>query len=133
MSRRIFVLPLVLLLGCPTPRKPDESVVRREQAPSSEFVGEPVAIQPQFGYEGCTPIADNELLEGEVVIMPFGKDGDGVIIDDGKTKWVVSYEPTGVFAQFEKDRVVARGRQCEKVGPRVRAYHFEVMSIRVLR
>lgn len=133
MLRRLLVLPLALALGCPTPRTPDDAPTERRRSTTDEFVGEPVAVPPQFGYGGCTPLAETELLEGEVVVMPFGKGTDGVVIDDGKTKWVVSYDASGVFADFEKDRVVARGQQCAKQGAAVRAHHFEVMSLRVLR
>ena len=136
-----FLILACFLLGCPTPA----SVTEEEEAPTEQrtakkaatsepqYVGEPVAVQPQFGYDGCSPLAESELLEGEVQIIGIGKGKDAVIIDDGDVKWVVSYDPEGVFAEFEKERVVVRGRQCEPRKSEVRAYHFEAKSIRVVR
>lgn len=140
--RHLLIITLLFLVGCPTPApvvEPDDEPVEwggGDKSPKSDksisVVGQPVAVAPQFE-GGCTPLGDTEELVGVVTMMDFGKGRRGVIIDDGTNKWVVSYNDENVFADFEKDRVLARGRQCENQGDAIRAYHFDVQSLRLVQ
>lgn len=128
-----------VLLGCPTTAavvEPDEEETewggKPEQTEQVVVVGQPVAVPLQFE-TGCTPLGDTTELVGVVEMLDFGKGRRGVIIDDGEVKWVVSYNDESVFAEWEKERVLARGRQCDKQGEAIKAYHFEVKSLRLVQ
>lgn len=127
---------LIVLCGCPTPApviEPDDDVKERPRARQEEmrFEGQPVAVSNQFGYD-CTSVGETEEIVGVVEMLDFGKGRRGVIIDDGDAKWVVSYNADGVFEDFEKEKVLATGSPCQKQGEAIKAYHFEVRSLRVI-
>lgn len=131
---RSWMTFVLLLCGCPTPApviEPDDDIKERRASEAIVFEGEPVAVPLQFE-PGCTPLGDTEEVLGVVEIISFGKNRDGVIIDDGAVKWVVSYNSEGLFEDFEKEKVLATGRRCEKQGEAIKAYHFEVRSLRVI-
>lgn len=138
MTMRALLAVAIIAAGCATPPPAvelddDDDVVRpRKPRRALEFDGQPVAVPPQFE-SGCVALDETEELLGVVTMLPFGKGTDGVVIDDGAVKWVVSYDAEGVFADFEKEQVLARGRRCDKEGPAVKGYHFDVQSLRVVR
>ena len=140
--RTLWILPLaVALLGCPTPVsvvQPDEEVDDDKSSRSPQVsgtdglrFGQPIAVRPQFE-EGCAPLDDTAEIFGVVETMDFGKGVRGVIVDDGDVKWVVSYDADGMLGEFEKEQILGRGVVCEKQGQAIRAYHFDLRSLRVV-
>jgi hypothetical protein len=78
---------------------------------------------------GCTPRGELLTLSGTIVVRPFGKGTDGALLATSDGEWIISYRATGVLLEARGERVVARGRACDKQGASIGGAHLDLESI----
>jgi hypothetical protein len=136
MKPFLHALALTAVVSC-TPRPVPEPVPIEEPEPVDEQLGPPVAIAPQFAPPdsgtGCVASGETTELRGTILVKPFGKGADGIVLYDGDQSWVVSYDGEDrVLRSFHEVEVLARGRPCEKEEEAVDLPHFELKSLRAI-
>jgi hypothetical protein len=81
------------------------------------------------GY-GCTPRGETLTLRGTIIVRPFGKGADGVVLRaDTDREWILSYGAEGVLLEFAGDRVEITGRACDKGGQAMFGDHFDLATL----
>ena len=81
---------------------------------------------------GCLPKGAEMTLVGTIVIRPFGKGTDGVLLKTKSDEWILSYHSAEPLSGLRGKVVRARGRACDKQGESAGRKHFDLSSLTVL-
>lgn len=83
---------------------------------------------------GCAPFGETRTLRGRLVVRPFGKGSDGVMLRvHPQERWILSYRATGVLRRLDGKRVEVTGRACRKEGEALYGDHFDLETLRTSR
>ena len=141
--RLVSAASVAFLMTTTVACQPASSTATPEEAADPS---EPEAIGPQrargvvhrfsnnfSGGLGCEPIGDERTVIGKLVLRPFKGDNEGALL---KTKddetWVLSYRATGALRRLAGERVLARGRECEKQGEAYAGRHLDLRTLQKL-
>ena len=69
-------------------------------------------------------------LRGRLIVRPFGKGTDGVVLRvSPREQWILSYRAEGLLAALAGRRVEVTGRACDKQGEALAGPHFDLAAL----